>query len=353
MSLRNSQARGRPIPRDAFAALYRSSLLVALTFVVGVVGYSVLGGEDYSVFDAVYMTVITLTTVGYGEVIDLTNNNVGRLFTTLLLLGGVGAFLNFFTSATAFVVEGHMQHILWSRRMAKAISKLNDHTIVCGGGSTGQHIIQELISTKRSFVLVDTDEQRIIELFERFDQEFPTVIGDATDDDCLMAGGIDRASGIVACLSNDKDNFIVTVSARLLRPDIRIICRCIDERVVSKIRKAGADSVVSPNRIGGLRMVSELARPMAVSYLDLMLREQKKNLRVESVEVMEGSEVADSCLGDLKDRKIKDLLVLAFRKADSEWHFAPEDETKIASGLHIIFMASPAARIELQRLTQG
>lgn len=352
MNIRNTQARGRPIPREAYAALYRSSLLVGLTFVVGVVGYSVLGGDKYSVFDAVYMTVITLTTVGYGEVIDLTNNTVGRLFTTLLLLGGVGAFLNFFTSATAFVVEGHMQHILWSRRMAKAISKLDNHTIVCGGGVTGHHIIAELLATKRPFVLIDTNEQRLAELCERFDTEFPAVIGDATDDEWLLAAGIERASGIVACLSNDKDNFIVTVSARLLRPDIRIICRCIDERVVSKIRKAGADSVVSPNRIGGLRMISELARPMAVSYLDLMLRDQNKNLRVESIQIKEGSELEGKSLEQLQDRKIKNLLVLAFREGDGDWQFAPDEDTVMPAGLHIIFMASPEARIQLEGLAE-
>lgn len=234
--------------------------------------------------------------------------------------------------------------------MGKTIRDLSGHTIVCGGGDTGEHVVHELISTQRPFVLIERDEGRVAALVERLGTEFPVVIGDATEDDALHEAGVARASGLVACISSDKDNLIVTVSARLARPELRIVCRCIDERVEEKIRKAGADAVVSPNRIGGLRMISELVRPTAVSYLDLMLRDRERNLRVESTRVFPGAELDGATVGDLRLRGIEDLLILALREGEDAWVFAPPDERRISSEQSLVYMGGPRAREAIERL---
>ena len=338
---------------DLYRPLLRSGLFVVLAFAVGVVGYAVLGSGEYRWLDAVYMTVITLTTVGYSEVIDMSGRPGGRIFTTLLLLWGVGAFLYFFSSFTAFLVEGHIQHLLWRRRMNRAIERLSGHIIVCGGGHTGQYIVQELAATRHPFVLIETSQERVEELGERLGGEFPAVVGDATDDDTLRAAAIERASGLVACVSNDKDNLIATVSARMLRPDLRIVCRCIDEKVEQKIRNAGADAVVLPDQIGGLRMISEILRPTAVSFIDLMLRDRERNLRVEAMRIAAGSPLAGETVGELRGRGIGELLILALSEEDEPWAFAPTDDRRLEAGTSVVYMAGPEARDELERLASA
>jgi len=335
---------------DIYRPLLRSGLFVVLAFAVGVVGYRVFGSGEYGWIDAAYMTVITLTTVGYSEVIDMSGRPGGRIFTILLLLWGVGAFLYFFSSLTAFLVEGHIQHLLWRRRMKRAIERLSGHIIVCGGGHTGQYIVQELAATKHPFVLIELSEERVEELGKRLGGEFPAVIGDATDDDTLRAAAIERASGLVACVSNDKDNLIATVSARMLRPDLRIVCRCIDEKVEQKILNAGADAVVLPNQIGGLRMISEILRPTAVSFLDRMLRDRESSLRVEATRIAAASPLEGETVGELRGRGIEDLLVLALSEGDEAWAFAPPDDRKLEAGMNVVYMAGPGAREELERL---
>lgn len=341
-------ARNDPTIRMGLLALGRTLGMIALIFGVGVVGYQVLAGPQYGLLDAAYMTVITLTTVGYGEVIDLSNNPAGRIFTMALLLAGVGSFLYFFSNLTAFMVEGHLADLLRDRRMTKKIAKLEGHQIVCGVGSTGEHIIKELVATQRPFVAIDQDEALIRRLEAEVGCEFPSVTGDVTDDDTLMAAGIDRAAGLAACIAHDNDNLLVVVSARMLNPKLRIICRCTEDRVAAKIIQAGADAIVSPNTIGGLRMVSELVRPHVVSFLDIMLRDRKEGLRVEEFPITAGSPLADTTTGALRRRKLPDVLVVALRQSDGSWVFNPDDDATLAPGTTLIFMAAPNGRASLE-----
>jgi voltage-gated potassium channel len=333
---------------SAARLLVRTAGLIAVVFVVGVVGYALIGGPRHGLVDAVYMTLITLTTVGYGEVIDLSGNPAGRVFTMLLLVAGVGSFVYFFSNLTAFMVEGHLDRLLTSRRMKKRIADHHNHFIVCGAGSTGRHVVRELLETERPLVVVDEDEDRLRVLGEELGREFPVVVGDATDDDTLKEAGVERAGGLVACIANDKDNLIVTVSARLLNPDLRIICRCIEEKVRAKIEQAGADAVVSPNMIGGLRIVSELVRPRVVSFLDTMLRDRQEGLRVEECLVDEASAFVGESLGDVRARGVVDVLIVAVRQADGSWSFNPRDEVTLAAGMSIIFMANPEGRAAME-----
>jgi voltage-gated potassium channel len=331
-------------------SLARAAGLIVLVLAIGVVGYKIIGGDEYGVLDAIYMTVITLTTVGYGEVIDLNNNPGGRIFTIALLVLGAGIFVYFFSSLTAFIVDGNLDRILWRRRMRRALNVLDKHYIICGGGRTGRHMIRELLETDRPFVLVDIDETSARALADELEREFPIVVGDATDDDVLRLAGIERALGLCVSTSVDKDNLLVIMTARMIRPDLRIVASCNEPRAMQKLQRAGADAVVSPNVIGGLRLVSELVRPDAVSFLDTMLRDKEKRLRIEEVALREGSAAVGRTLGALRRDPIAGLLIIAVRETRSDsWTFNPSDEFRLVAGLAIVFMSSPEGRIIAQQ----
>jgi len=347
--------RPRQNHESATRALVRAALLLVAICVAGTIGYTVLTGPEYGWFDAVYMTAITLTTVGYTETIDLSDNVPGRVFTLALLLSGVGAFVYFFSNLTAFFVEGHLDRIFRERRMTRAIDRLSGHYIVCGGGHTGEHVIRELVETRRDFVLIESDEDRILALQDHLDVDFAAVTGDATDDDVLRAAGIERAEGLVTCISSDKDNMLVTFSARCLRSDLRIVSRCTDVSLQSKIRKAGADSVVSPNTIGGQRLVSELVRPAVVSFLDAMLHTDEGTLRVEEVPVQAGSALDGVALRDLPSLGLERILVVAIHEGtpgseQSGWVYNPSGDTKLAGDQQMIAIVDVEQRARLESM---
>ncbi|HVH98762.1 MAG TPA: potassium channel protein [Enhygromyxa sp.] len=325
--------------------LTRSAALIALVFLIGVLGYLWVGGPEHDLLDAIYMTMITLTTVGYSETIDLTNNTEGRIFTMALLVVGVGALAYFFSNLTAFLVEGNLARIFWRRRMHRMIKALDHHYVVCGAGRLGQHMIRELLATERRFVLIDHDEPRARALLTELHADFPIVIGDATDEEILREAAIERAVGLCAAISSDKDNLLIVMNARIIKPQLRIVARCTDQKYVNKLRRAGADSVVSPDVIGGLRLVSELIRPDAVTFLDTMLRDKEKRLRIEEVVLQPGSRAIHRTVGSLRRDPIDGLLIIAVRKADSDaWTFNPSDEFRLEAQHRLVVMSSPEAR---------
>ena len=329
--------------------LLRPALLVALVFVIGMVGFTAIGGSEAGLVDAFYMTSITLTTIGYGEVVPV-ETTAAKVFTSLYAIVGFGMFVYLFSNLTAFMVEGGLDRYLWDRKMHRTIEKLHAHSVVCGAGNTGRHIIAEFLESRRPFVLIDRDAEVVRALHQQLGSSFPAVIGDATDDDVLRAAGAPRASGLIACVSNDNDNLVIVLSARLLAPKLRIVARCVDEREQTKIRRAGADAVVLPHRIGGIRMVSELISPHVVTFLDVMLRDKERSLRFDEVQVPESSPLVGTTIGALHDRKIKDLLVVALRDVDGTWRYNPGEHERVLPGIAIVFMGSPEARTALERL---
>ena len=235
--------------------------------------------------------------------------------------------------------------------MKRQLSNLEDHIVVCGAGHTGIWICRELIDTRRSFSVVERDVALARSLPERLGTEVPTVIGDATDDDVLREAGVERASQVVCCVSNDKDNLIVVLSARLLRPKARIVCRCIEEDMATKIKRAGADRVVSPNRIGGLRMISEAVRPAAVDYLERMLRDRDSGLRVESTSIEAGSSLAGGTVGQLREQEGV-FQLLAIRRGQDDWEDAPHDDAALGVGDQLVYTGGPDVRRAIEALAQ-
>jgi len=329
-------------------SILRASFALLITGIVGTVGFRILGGDEHGWLDALYMTIVTVTTVGFREVIDVSHSPGGQIFTMALLIFGVGSFLYFFTNLTAFVVEGTLDRMFWKRRMRKMTSKIDDHFIVCGGGKTGQYVLLELIQTERPFVLIERDEDRVEALVQRLGTDFAVIIGDATDDETLVEAGLDRARGLVSCISSDKDNLVVAFSARNLHPELRIVSRCSDQRDAEKLRKAGVDAIVTPDQIGGLRLVSELVRPTAVTFLDSMLREGGQ-LRIEEVTIAPGAQLAKGTLADVRQEESLELMVIAVRDADGSWHYNPPDSIPLPPGTGLIFMGSPGARTMIEK----
>jgi voltage-gated potassium channel len=318
----------------AAAALF----LVALTL-VGIAGYKVLAPESTWV-EAYYMTAITLTTVGFGEVIEL--SPAARIFTTFLLLVGMGGVLYFVSSATAFVLEGQLGHVFWRRRMQKAISDLSGHVIVCGSGSTAVYTASELLAVQREVVVVADNPDRVPAIRKELNG-VPIIAGDPTTDEVLNAAGVVRAAGIVACTENDKENLVVTLSARQLNPRLRIVSRVGDIETEEKVRKVGANAVVSPDFIGALRLASELIRPTVVTFLDTMLRDRDSNLRIDEVTVPADSSAVGKTLGDIQLDELSDALLLAVRQTGDQWTYNPKRSLELTPGMVLVLLGSPEA----------
>jgi len=202
--------------------------------------------------------------------------------------------------------------------MLKRISELKDHYIVCGLGDTGRHAIEELERTRSPYVVVDNNEEhikRIVSHENGLHREMLYVVGDATDAEILETLGIDRAKGMIITLASDKENLIITVLVRQKNPNVRIVARCIDQKFSERLMKAGADSTVSPNQIGGMRIASEVLRPHVVGFLDLMLKDKSRTLRIEEIELPEHSTWIGHTLGDARLAANYNLLPLAVKDA--------------------------------------
>jgi voltage-gated potassium channel len=333
----------------------RNRLLVgflALSIVIGggTLGYWLIGDGRWEAWDCLYMTVITVTTVGYGEVLpDMDVTPHARSFTMVLLVFGTGVLVYFASTITAFIVEGDLKDILWKARLKKRIKRMKDHIIVCGVGSTGRHIVEELIKTLQPVVAVDSNLEVLKEIADAYPKaEYSYLVGDATDDDMMNAAGLTNARGVVAALSSDKDNLYVVVSARQMNPQCRIIARCAELSHVEKIKRAGADGVVSPNFIGGMRMASELMRPAVVKFLDEMLRDQRA-MRIEEITIGAGSGLDGKTLLDANVRERFGMSVLAVRGAGGGgWSYNPELMTKLGAGMVLVVLGSAAQVKDLQ-----
>ena len=315
------------------------ALLLLLVVVLGAaVGYRLLGGPEVTALDSIYMAVITIATVGYGEVVDTSVRPALRVFNMFVILFGIGIMLYVFSASTAFIVEGELKDIFRRRKMLKQIRDLTSHFIVCGADETGQYVVQELLKTGNPFVVIDASDEHLEKIQHL--GEFPVLQGDAADEEVLESAGLGRARGLVTVLPEDKDNLMVTVTARQKNPSLRIVARCTDARVADKLIRAGANSAVSPNMIGGLRLASELIRPHVVGFLDLMLRDQSKTLRVEEISLTQGSPWAGKTIHDTEIHRRFELLALALRKTSGEMKYNPQGDNVLAAGDVLLVMGN-------------
>ena len=337
-----------------FKRLAYAFLAFVIVVVGGGFGYWLIGGGRWGLGECFYMTVITVTTVGYAEVLPgLDIAPYGRLFTVVLLIFGTGSIVFFASTITAFIIEGDLKNVLFASRLKKRMKRMKEHVVVCGAGSTGRNVIEELLTTNVPVVAIDTRESELKDIADKFpNAEFSYIVGDATDDDVMAQVNLGTARGIVAALSSDKDNLYLTVSARQTNPNLRIVARCAELSHVEKIRRSGADAVVSPNFIGGMRLVSELLRPAVVRFLDDMLRDRRAAFRIEEVRLGERTRELGETLRDARVRERFGMTVLAMRgKDDQNWTYNPDAQEKLAPGMTLVVLGSTAQVNELRKVT--
>jgi len=326
--------------------LKKNRLFISLALFLGLIcfgtlGYIALTGS--SVFEALYMTIISITTTGYGETIDILHNKPARVFTMFLLLCGMGITVYFASYLTAFLVEGELNNILSHRRMNKEIEKLKQHLILVGGGQTAFYAVQELLAANKPFVVIEKDPAAFLALQEHFhNPHLLGLIGDATNDDILKEAGLERAEGLITTLPDDRDNLFVTISARGLNPEIRIIAKIVHQNSAGKMRMAGANEVVCPDSIGGLRMVSQMIHPHVVKFLDTMMRIKSEQIRIEEVRVK-----GEGCHGkSLKEIRLPEqfgnVLVLALLPGGNHEIplYNPMAETHVHTGDTLVVMGN-------------
>lgn len=328
-------------------AIAMSLLLLVVTF--GALGLFLLGGGNYSIFETAYFALYTVSTVGYSELPHMERFPVARMITVVLIVCGVASIAFFQSTLTTLLIEGYIGKAFRSRIMNKKIANLSGHFVVAGCGRTGRYVVEELLATRLSFVVVDSDEAIVARLAEELHAELLSVVGNATDDHVLIAAGVERASGVIAALPSDPDNLFITLSARALNPGARIVSKVVEIENEAKIFRAGADSVVSPHRIGGLRLVSQLIRPRVTEFLDRMLR-VTKNLRFDEVIVPEDSEYANKVLRDIPIRRETQLLVIALHEAGDHYVYNPGPDEPVTPGSGLIVMGDPGDVAKLRTL---
>ena len=313
-----------------------AALLAVWAF--GALGLHKLGGGRWSAADCIYQTAITIFTVGFGELPETERIPYARGFTTFVIVLGVAAVAYLQANVTALLIEGALGDAFRRNRMQKVIDKLKGHIVIAGCGSTGRYVIEELFATRSDFVVIDRSEERLREVSEEVcGGNMKFVIGDATHDVALASAGIDRASGVVAALTDDADNLYVTLSARALNANARIVTKAISSEAEGKMRRAGASAVVSPNTIGGRRMASELVRPEVVEFLDQMHRADH-SLRLEEIPIPATSHLVSKMLRDAALRPRTKALVIATRDRDGTFHYNPGPETLIVAGTTLIVL---------------
>ena len=307
--------------------------LVAAVGVIGTLGYMLL--EQWGFLDALYMTVITVGTVGFSEVHALDAR--GRVFTIFLIIAGVAALAFAFGQLVEFILEGHLTNILEVRRMEKRLDELSAHTIVAGLGRVGGVAARALAEEGASFVVVDSSAEAADAAVEA---GWIVVRGDATEEDTLLHAGIARAGAVVTALSGDAENLFVTVSARALNPAVFIVARCEHESTEAKLLKAGANRVITPNVIGGRRMASMVLHPTVADYLDLVSGAQGVEFRLQEVELAPESCFVGQSLGEARIRETTGAQVVAILNPDGTVDANPTAATRLATGQRLVVLGS-------------
>jgi voltage-gated potassium channel len=330
----------------------RSIVVLATTIVLGGLVLFWLGHGRWSLSETLYVAVNAISTVGSHELEGLDHVRFGKLATVGIILAGLGAVAYFQSSLTAILVQGVIGERLRRGRMQKRIDKLKGHMIVCGVGTTGVHVVEELFATKTPFVVIDRSRELLEAASEEVAKgELLYVVGDATQDHVLMQAGVTRAAGLVAALSEDKDNLYVTLSARTLSADARIVTKAIGADASAKMMRAGANATVSPNMIGGRRLASELVRPTVVEFVDQMLHDKDNVLRLEEVAVPEGSFFVGKALRDVPIRAETKLLVVALR-VDKKFIYNPEPSTELEVGSVLVVIGAQPNVARLRELVR-
>lgn len=323
-------------------------LLVALSLlgivsVIGTIGYEVV--EGWSFLDSFYMTVTTLATVGFQEVHALSPK--GRIFTIFIVMIGVGTAWYTLSSLTQVLVGTQIDILFGRRRVEREIEKLKNHYIVGGYGRMGRLVCRELKSRGKGVVVVESDESA---RFNLDNDGIPYIIGNVTDDEVLLKAGVERAKSLVAAVRTDADNLYLVITARQLNPAIYIVSRSADEAAERKLIRAGANKVVSPYHIGALRMAQAVLRPAVVDFLEMTIRGEKFDLRMEGIHVSPSSPVVNVTLAQSRIREKLGLNIIALKRSEGEMVLNPAPETTIRAGDVLITVGQEETLTKLEEM---
>src|ERR671910_528322 len=334
-------------PRVATRRIESALLALGIITVLGVFGYMVF--EGWSFADALYMTVITVTTVGYREVRPL--DTTGQLWTMALLITGVGTLFYAAVSSVELVVEGTIRGYFGRRRMERAINRLSGHYILCGYGRVGRQVAAEFALDGVSFVVVEQDRETVEECAEK---GYLVLLGEASDDDVLEEAGLRRARGLVAAVDSDADNVFVVLSARKLNPELHIVARASSDESAAKLEIAGADRTLSPYAVGGRRLASLATQPLVVDFLDVVTHgEEGIEFRLEEFGVPKDSSIAERTIGELRIGEKTGAIVLAIRTRDGKFDTTPSANDRLQAGDTLIVLGSREQITRLEALMHG
>jgi voltage-gated potassium channel len=322
---------GAPAQSPWWAGWRLSVALLAFVIAGGTVGYVVI--EGWSVWDAFYMTIISVTTAGYKEVHPM--SRAGEAFTSALLVIGVATALYTFTTFMARLVEGDLRGRWISRRRERMLDELEHHFIICGFGRIGRIIAGEFARQKIPFVIIERSSERVAEALET---GYLAVEADASSEQVLGRVRIGRARGLIAAVSTDAENVYAVLTARLLRPDLFIISRAETDDAKSKLHRAGADRVISPYQIGGLQLAQTALRPAVVDFVQIATSSENLELNMEQVKIGESAELSGKSLVDAALRQRFGVVVVAIQRADGTMAFNPDPETPMHAGDHLVVL---------------
>ncbi len=312
-----------------------SLLLSVLLMIVGTAGYMVIEGWD--TLDALYMTITTLATVGYGEVHPLTA--MGRIYSIVLIILGVGFFLYVGGAVIQFMVEGRVRLILGRRRLDRKIARLKDHYIVCGFGRIGKVICDKLLREDYSVVVIDKNPD-LVDTLEAM--KIAYICGDAGDETVLAKAGLGYAKALVAALATDTENVFLVLTARQLAPKLNIMARAGSEAAKAKLRAAGANIVEAPYETGAATMAQRILRPNVTNFLDLAFSAQRhEKIQMEEIPIAAGSSMCGLTLKDSEIRQKYNLIIIAIKKEDDQMLFNPAFGAKLRAGDTVIAVGEP------------
>ncbi len=305
--------------------------------------------EGWSFLDCLYMTVITIFTVGFKEVRVLSSQ--GQIFTIFVILGGVGTAIFAFTKIAEIAFEGGISKFWRRRRMEKEIKNLKDHYIICGHGRMGKIVRERLEEEKLPSIVIDYKEEQLEDLKQTNSCLF--IEGDATHEDILTKAGIKKAKGLAALLPTDADNLYLVLSAKLINPSLFILSKAMDEEGERKILQIGANKVVSPYKLSGLKIAQGLIRPTLVDFMDLIIRRKELSLYMEEFAVKKDSQIVNRNLRESDIRKTANVIVVAVKKPGEELVFNPSPDTKMETGDILLVLGDKNAVNQFENIYLG
>jgi voltage-gated potassium channel len=334
----------RTRPRRGFKIRY-AIMALAVAVLFGTIGFHLV--EGWSLADSLYVTVQTLTTVGYGDVPP--RSGTGRLFAVIVMLIGAGGVALAVSTIVQSVVKWELISTFGQRRLTKKMSKLRDHYIICGSGRVGSHLVRDLMRGSETFVVIESDQQRAADFSQR---GVNVLVGDATLEETLRDVGVEHARGLAACLPNDADNVYVVLTARDLNPNLRIVARAAEEQAEAKLLRAGANHVIAPTIIGGHRMAVALTKPAVSEFMD-SITANELGLGFEQVEVDAASSLVGQELRSTSIRSELDVVIISIRRQNGEVLFNPAGDCQINNGDTLIAIGRAESLTKLNKLARG